>query len=170
MQNRVFSPPTEPAPQTLPTDVVSYRWLIRADLPQVLSIEQQSWEFPWTEEEFLDVLNPRHETVSMVAEKGFTIVGYMLYQLERDHFHLLNLAVHPDHRRQGIGAALMARMAKRIGPVRTKIVADIRETNLPAQQFLRAIGMTATEVLRNFYEDCDDDAYRFVFPVRGGAH
>lgn len=36
------------------------RWLIRRDMPEVMEIEKRSYEFPWTEEEFLTCLRQRN--------------------------------------------------------------------------------------------------------------
>ncbi len=71
---------------------VHIRWLIRRDLPEVLAIEQESFEFPWTENEFRECLT-RRNCVGMVAQWEERIVGYMIYELAKSRIHLLNLAV-----------------------------------------------------------------------------
>jgi ribosomal-protein-alanine N-acetyltransferase len=42
---------------------------------------------------------------------------------------------------------------------RTRIVLEVRETNLDAQIFFRSQGFRAVNVLRDFYEDTTEDAY-----------
>jgi ribosomal-protein-alanine N-acetyltransferase len=42
---------------------------------------------------------------------------------------------------------------------RSRIMLEIRETNLPAQLFFRTLGFRAVSVLRQFYEDTPEDAY-----------
>jgi ribosomal-protein-alanine N-acetyltransferase len=39
---------------------VQIRWMIRRDMPEVLEIERQSFEFSWTEEDFLCCLRQRN--------------------------------------------------------------------------------------------------------------
>ena len=52
---------------------VNIRWFIRRDMPEVVAIEKQGFEFPWSEEDFLRCLRLRH-TIGMVAEPPPTSV------------------------------------------------------------------------------------------------
>lgn len=138
---------------------VHIRWLIRRDLPEVLAIEQASFEFPWGEREFADCLS-RRNCVGMVAQYGQKIVGYMIYELGKSRIHLLNLAVAPNYRRKGIGSQMIAKLISKLTPEqREKIYLEVRESNLPAQLFFRANGFRAVSVLRNYYDDSPEDAY-----------
>ncbi|MEK6238743.1 MAG: ribosomal-protein-alanine N-acetyltransferase RimI, partial [Planctomycetales bacterium] len=53
---------------------VHIRWMIRRDMPEVLAIENSSFEFPWSEEDFLRSLQQRN-CIGMVAEWEDSIVG-----------------------------------------------------------------------------------------------
>src|SRR2546423_1822739 len=77
---------------------VHIRWMIRRDMPEVLQTEQQSFEYPWTEEDFLRCLRQRN-CIGMVAEQGEKVVGFMIYELPKAKLHILNFAVHPGWRR-----------------------------------------------------------------------
>ena len=57
---------------------VHIRWMIRRDMPEVLQTETQSFEFAWTEEDFLRCLRQRN-CIGMVAEQGEQVVGFMIY-------------------------------------------------------------------------------------------
>ena len=46
---------------------------------------------------------------------------------------------------------------------RTRIVLEIRETNLPAQLFFKECGFRAVSVLRDFYDDTPEDAYAMQY-------
>src|SRR5204862_6467086 len=61
---------------------VHIRWMIRRDMPEVLHTEQQSFEFAWTEEDFLRCLRQRN-CIGMVAEHGEKVVGFMIYELHK---------------------------------------------------------------------------------------
>src|SRR5690348_3144654 len=61
---------------------VHIRWMIRRDMPEVLQTEQHSFEFPWTEEDFLRCLRQRN-CIGMVAEQGEKVVGFMIYELHK---------------------------------------------------------------------------------------
>jgi ribosomal-protein-alanine N-acetyltransferase len=138
---------------------VHIRWMIRRDMPEVLAIEHASQEFPWCEEEFLRVLRQRN-CIGMVAEYGERVVGFMIYELHKTKLQVLNFAVHPEFRRQGVGRQMIAKLAGKLSSHRrTRIVLHVRETNLAAQLFYRVQGFRASEVVREYYEDTAEDAY-----------
>jgi [ribosomal protein S18]-alanine N-acetyltransferase len=144
---------------------VHIRWMIRRDMPEVLGIEHASFEFPWGEEEFLRVLRQRN-CIGMVAEHGERVVGFMIYELHKSKLQILNFCVHPEYRRQDVGAQMVAKLAGKLSSHRrTRIMLHIRETNLHAQLFFRSQGFRASEVLREHYEDTSEDAYvmQYVF-------
>ena len=88
---------------------VTLRWVIRRDMPEVLDIERQSFEFAWTEEEFLCCLRQRN-CIGMVADLDHQIVGFMVYELHKSRLRILNLAVDPEFHRQGIGSQMVDRL------------------------------------------------------------
>ncbi len=138
------------------------RWVVRRDMPDVLAIEESSFEFPWSEEDFWKSLRQRN-MVGMVAELGTVVTGYMVYALMPKGLDLLNLAVHPELHGAGHGRVLIEKLLSKLGTRRRWIECQVRERNLPAQQFFRHMGFRATGVLWDHYEDTDEDAYQFRF-------
>jgi ribosomal-protein-alanine N-acetyltransferase len=150
--------PTSPA-QTR----VHIRWMIRRDMPEVLSIEHASFEYPWCEEEFLRVLRQRN-CIGMVAEHGERIVGFMIYELHRNKIHVLDFATHADFRRRGIGRQMVAKLVGKLtAQRRNRIALYLRETNLQSQLFYRVMGFRAMEVIREHYPDTGEDAYSMQY-------
>jgi ribosomal-protein-alanine N-acetyltransferase len=138
---------------------VHIRWMIRRDMPEVLQTEQESFEYAWTEEDFLRCLRQRN-CIGMVAEQGERVVGFMIYELHKNRLHILNFAVHPAYRRHGVGMQMVAKLISKLSSHRrTRITLEVRETNLPAQLFFRSQGFKAVRVLRAFYEDSGEDAF-----------
>ena len=139
------------------------RWLIRRDMPEVLEIEQACFEFPWSEEDFIRCLRQRN-CIGMVAEVEDLVLGFVIYELHKSRLHVLNLAVHPHAHRHGLGTAILEKLRNKLSSQRrTRIMAEVRETNLAAQQFMRASGLRAISVLRDFYDDTTEDAYLFEY-------
>ena len=71
---------------------VHIRWMIRRDMPEVLAIEGESFEFPWLEDDFIRCLRQRN-CIGMVAEHEDRVVGFMIYELHKTRIHVLNFAV-----------------------------------------------------------------------------
>src|SRR5450631_1784332 len=138
---------------------VHIRWMIRRDMPEVLQTEQESFEFAWTEEDFLRCLRQRN-CIGMVAEQGERVVGFMIYELHKAKLHILNFAVNPACRRGNVGHQMVSKLVSKLSSHRrTRITLEVRESNLAAQLFFRHQGFKAVKVLRSFYEDSGEDAY-----------
>ena len=145
---------------------VHIRWMIRRDMPSVLEIEKGSFEFPWSEEEFIRCLRQRN-CIGMVAESNEEVTGFMIYELDKNKLHLLNFAVHPKFRRSGVGRAMIEKLVSKLtNQRRSRITLEVRETNLQAQIFFRELGFRAISVLRQYYEDTPEDAYIMQYRYR----
>jgi ribosomal-protein-alanine N-acetyltransferase len=159
-----FGPHSRPSVSSQPQTSVQIRWMIRRDMPEVLDIEQQSFEFAWTEDDFLCCLRQRN-CIGMVAEHQERIVGFMIYELLKSQLHVLNFAVAPWARRQGVGSQMIDKLVAKLAQQRRhEIRLEVREGNLPAQLFFHRQSFFATNVLRGYYDDTAEDAYvmRFV--------
>ncbi len=145
---------------------VHIRWMIRRDMPEVLDVERECFEFPWLEEDFIRCLRQRN-CIGMVAEYEDRVVGFMIYELHKNRIHVLNFAVAADCRRCGVGTQMVAKLiAKLSSQRRSRILLEVRETNLPAQLFFRDNGFRAVSVLRAYYEDTPEDAYLMQYRYR----
>lgn len=147
---------------------VHIRWMIRRDMPEVLRIESDAFEFPWTEEDFIRCLRQRN-CIGMVAEAGERVVGFMIYELHKNQLHILNFAVHREFRRQHVGTQMVEKLIGKLSANRrSRILLEVRETNLSAQVFFRNLGFRAVSVLRDFYDDTTEDAYVMSFRCADG--
>ncbi|WP_146536841.1 ribosomal protein S18-alanine N-acetyltransferase [Rubripirellula reticaptiva] len=143
--------------------------MIRRDMPAVLGIENKSFEFAWTEDDFIRCLRQRN-CIGMVAEEDDKVVGFMIYELHKNRLHILNFAVGADSRRSGVGFAMIGKLLGKLSQERrNRIMLEVRETNLVAQLFFKKIGFRAVSVLRDFYEDTDEDAYLMQYRYQASA-
>ena len=146
---------------------IHVRWMIRRDMAEVLEIEQEAFEFPWSDEDFTRCMRQRN-CIGMVAEMADSVVAFMIYELHRSRLHVLNFAVRRSHRRLGIGTQMVEKLVGKLTPERrSRIVLEVRERNLPAQLFFRTLGYRAISVLKDFYQDTTEDAYlmQYVLPA-----
>ncbi len=145
---------------------VHIRWMIRRDMPEVLAIEGSSFEFPWLEDDFIRSLRQRN-CIGMVAEYEDQVVGFMIYELHKSRIHVLNFAVTPEYRRSGVGSQMLAKLTAKLSTQRrSRIILEVRETNLPAQIFFRENGFRAVSVLHSYYSDTPEDAYIMQYRYR----
>ncbi|MEM9645393.1 MAG: ribosomal protein S18-alanine N-acetyltransferase [Planctomycetota bacterium] len=143
--------------------------MIRRDMPAVLDAETRSFEFAWTEEDFIRCLRQRN-CIGMVAECEDRVAGFMIYELHKNRLHILNFAVHPDFRRRGLGHAMISKLLGKLSQERrNRIMLEVRETNLDAQLFFKSVGFRAISVLRDFYDDATEDAYLMQYRYQPSA-
>ena len=148
---------------------VHIRWMIRRDMSEVLEIEKSSFEFPWSEEDFIRCLRQRN-CIGMVAEYDERVVGFMIYELHKNQLHVLNFAVRPDVRRRGVGEQMVNKLVGKLSQQRrNRIVLEIRETNLAAQMFFKNLDFRAVSVLRDYYDDTVEDAYVMQYRFKSEA-
>lgn len=141
---------------------IHIRWMIRRDIPQVMAIEGSKGS-PWTEEQFFTALK-HSRCIGLVAELADeSIGGFVIYMLQKRHIEVLNFAVRPDVRRQRIGAAMVDKLMGKLLPHRRNRVELIsRETRTEFSVFLRSMGFKAEHVIRNHFDEPEEDGYAFV--------
>ncbi len=144
--------------------------MTRHDMAAVLAIEHSSFEFPWTEEEFLGALKKRN-VIGMVAEVGHfpsKVVGFMVYELLKGQLKLHDLAVHPARRREGAGRQLVAKLIGKLSDNpngRARITIMVAEDNIDSCLFLRRQGFLATEVVPSPYDTSPYDGYLMEYDL-----
>ncbi|MFW6040910.1 MAG: GNAT family N-acetyltransferase [Thermoplasmatota archaeon] len=120
------------------------------DLDKVIDIEEISFLNPYPYEIFYDFLGSE---LFLVAKKD-EVVGYVIVDLKGDKAVLLSIAVLPEHRREGIGTALIEETLKRVE--KDIIVLTLRINNKDAYQFYRTLGFTYSGIIEDYYENGED--------------
>ena len=94
------------------------RPLVYGDLPAVLAIERRSFETPWSLAMFVLELS-KPSGICLCTADGDGLSGYLVCSRYADVWHLMNIAVDPEHRRRGIATELIDRAVRRGRPRRT---------------------------------------------------
>ncbi|MEW6097440.1 MAG: ribosomal protein S18-alanine N-acetyltransferase [bacterium] len=129
------------------------------DINQVLEIENLSFLDPWTKRMYLSEIRERNDSYFITAKLEDRIIGYGGFWLVVDEAHLVNLAVHPDFRCQGIGTQIMQyllNLAKQLGAKRATL--EVRASNVIAQKFYANFGFTTIALRKKYYSDTKEDA------------
>lgn len=143
------------------------RWMIRRDMPEVIDIEFLSFDYPWSESDFICCLQKR-DNIGMTAEHADKIVGFMVYTLCKENLTILNFAVHDEYRRRGVGRRMIEKLKSKLSGKRHSLVWRVWERNVCGQKFLAACGFRCVGIDHGFYDyyGSDVDAYRFEFDIR----
>jgi [ribosomal protein S18]-alanine N-acetyltransferase len=135
------------------------------DLDEVHRMEAACYPRPWTKAMFLEEF--RREGLSRLwAAEEVTqgrILGYVCFWLLAEEIHLLNLAVHPDCRRRGIGRRLLAevlRLGREQGVDRVDL--EVRPSNVAARRLYDLLGFETAGRRAAYYPDSQEDALIMV--------
>ncbi len=123
------------------------------DLPTIAELEDLCFSDPYPTY-FLTLLAKDNPDTFLVAEQEGRIVGYAVTDRWRDHNHLVSIAVHPQHRRNGLGQMLLDRLEEGLGGGLMKL--ELRKTNLAALQFYLNNGFKRAGVREGYYGDGED--------------
>ena len=86
-------------------------------------------------------------------------MGYVGSQTVMDETDMMNIAVHPDCRRQGIAAALVnARVASLQDMGSHSLTLEVRASNAPARALYDMLGFQQVGLRRNYYHNPKEDA------------
>lgn len=123
------------------------------DLPEVLEIERASFKFPKSESVF------REETHKyLVAKVEGKVVGYIGVEKVLDEVHIINMAVHPSWRGQGIGKKLLQCVLND----KDRFYLEVRVSNEAARRLYERFGFQVVGTRKNYYPD-GEDAYIMLF-------
>ncbi len=122
------------------------------DLGAVLEIERQSFAEPWSVGLFRHELRLPFSRCLVARSEWGSVVGYVCWWLVGDEVHLLNLAVHPQHRRCGIGRSLLGVVLDCARQAGARLVTlEVHHDNQAAQALYLAFGFVQTGLRRNYY-------------------
>ena len=135
---------------------VRVRRLTYSDLPSVLSIERRSFPTPWSLAMFvLELSKPSGICLAATTDQG--LAGYLVCSRYADVWHLMNIAVTPERRREGIATGLMRRLFDEAGDD-ARFTLEVRTSNRSAIRMYERFGFRPAGHRRGYYHDNGEDA------------
>ena len=125
---------------------------------QVAALERLCFADPWSEKSIASELN-NPLALWLVAVEEEKVVGYIGSQTVPDESDMMNVAVHPDHRRRGIAEALVTALCdalKERGSV--SLTLEVRSSNEPAKALYEKLGFGLAGRRPNYYRNPKEDA------------
>ena len=121
-----------------------------ADVPAVLLLEKDSYEFPWSAGNFIDSIHAGYS--AWVYEVGGEIIGHMVMMIVLDEVHLLNITIAPAWRRQGLGQVLLEHAMQTAREKHAKaLFLEVRPSNGAAINMYEKLGFEAFALRKGYY-------------------
>ena len=142
----------------MPSSYVRIEEVKPHDLDEIIAIEQVSFPTPWPRQVF-DMELKSSRSYKRVSKINGIVVGYIIAWKVYDEVHILNLAVHPEHRRKGIGRGLLSDCLRYFSNRGIKsAILEVRVRNINAIKLYETAGFRSIGLRRKYYSDTGEDA------------
>jgi len=139
-----------------------------ADLDGVQAVDRESFPSPWTRAMYeQELLNAGTAFIIVARTAGAPVAGYCSYRLVAGEIQINNVAVRPEHRRLGMGRALVeAAVAHGRREGARMAVLEVRRSNVGAQALYFRLGFRQVGQRPRYYEHPEEDALVLAADVR----
>ena len=141
--------------------MIDLRPLTLTDLGAIERIEQSAYPTPWSRSMFAgEIAKQSSICLGAVDTDGADrLVGYLIISRYADAWHIMNVAVDPDYRRQGVATKLLNRLFEATaGDDRRGYTLEVRVSNGQAIKLYEGLGFVARGIRRGYYTDNREDA------------
>jgi len=138
-------------------DITIYK-VTQSDIDDIVTIENESFQFAWKRETFENELKNEFSRF-YIAKVNDTSAGFIMYWDIPYEIHLINIAVRPQFRRQGIASRMLNDMISYARSASKDIITlEVRVSNLAAISFYKKFGFIELFIREKYYVDNDEDA------------
>lgn len=127
-------------------------------VPQIAALEQICFSAPWSEASVRsECSNPLSDW--LVAVEDERVVGYVGSQSVPPEADVMNIAVAPEYRRQGIGSALIKALTELLHTKGIEsLFLEVRASNDPAINLYQGFGFVQVGRRKKYYVNPTEDA------------
>ncbi len=134
-----------------------------ADVEQVIKVEQDVYQFPWTERIFKDCIRVGYQC--WLASSADDIVGHAVISVTAGESHILNLSIATRHQRQGFGSQFIEFLVGQAQALDAEtIMLEVRPSNTAAINCYNSAGFNEIGSRKDYYPAANgrEDALLFA--------
>ena len=139
---------------------IELRRLELRDLNAIEEIERSSYQTPWSRSMFASELAKPSSLCLGAFDAGTEkLIGYLIISRYVDAWHVMNVAVDPEHRGRGVATMLLERLFDLTADdVRRGYTLEVRVSNRKAIDLYERLGFRSRGLRRGYYTDNREDA------------
>lgn len=132
------------------------------DVRAIFAIEKESFPTPWSRWTFLAELTQpisHFLVIGPAPPEPWKVWGYVVFWVVAEEMHLLNLAVRPDQRRNGIARVLLSEALEHSRTQGATVAwLEVRPSNTAARALYESFGFKEVGLRPGYYDDTKEDA------------
>lgn len=138
--------------------MIQLQRMAEAHVSQIAELEKLCFSAPWSRNSVASELN-NPLSLWLVATDADTVAGYIGSQSVMGEADMMNVAVHPDYRRKGIGKQLVEALVASLKDNGVySLTLEVRASNEPAIRLYDQLGFTQVGRRPNYYRNPREDA------------
>ncbi len=129
---------------------LTFRRMTVEDIQQVMIVEEEVYEFPWTERIFSDCIRVGYQC--WLGLQNQLIVGHAVISVTTDESHMLNLSIAVKHQRKGFGRQFVNFLVQQAGLHNAQtMLLEVRPSNVAAINCYNAAGFNEIGSRKDYY-------------------
>lgn len=129
---------------------LAFRRMTLEDIQQVMIVELEVYEFPWTERIFGDCIRVGYQC--WLALQDDLVVGHAVISVVTDESHMLNLSIATKHQSKGFGRQFVDFLVQEAGTLNAEtMLLEVRPSNVAAINCYNAAGFNEIGSRKNYY-------------------
>jgi [ribosomal protein S18]-alanine N-acetyltransferase len=135
-----------------PEPAISFAPMTLADIDRVLIVERAAYGYPWSHGVFRDCLSAGYSCWLLEQGVGRQLHGFAIMSIGAGEAHILNLCIHPDRQRRGLGSQMLDHLHGVAGARSVRrLLLEVRPSNTAAGALYERAGFSIIGTRKGYY-------------------
>lgn len=122
----------------------------------------------WKEEDWNDLLEDKRAIYYALLDRDRIVGDVFIYNWkgEKDYIKIMNLAIHPDYRNQGLAHKLLNHVTEEMIKLEMKrFCGETRASNQTMQKVFKDCGYKLNKIVEGYYDNPNESAYKYILQL-----